>query len=104
MGSGSPATRYSSRRLMRAPRRRPLDDGAEGSEGARVGGEVGVRKLGAADASGVLTLLVHADRPVHAVVDHEHEDRKLVLHGGCELLAAHQEVAVAGEADHGAGW
>ena len=29
------------------------------------------------------------------------DDRQLVLHGGRELLARHQEVAVAGEADHG---
>ena len=68
-------------------------------EGARVGDEVGVAQVGADDATGVVALLVHADRAVHRVVDHEHDDGELLLHRGRELLAGHQEVAVAGDAD-----
>ena len=48
---------------------------------------------------GIVALLVHADRPVHAVVDDEDDDRGVVLHGGRELLAGHQEVAVARDRD-----
>ena len=46
-----------------------------------------------------MALLVHADRPVHAVVDHEDDDRRLVLPARRELGDAHQEVPVAGDAD-----
>ena len=48
----------------------------------------------------MLALLVHADRAVHAVVDHDDDDRQLILDGRRQLLAGHQEAAVAGEADH----
>ena len=37
--------------------------------------------------------------PYMPLFDDEDDDRQVVLHGGRELLAAHQEVAVAGEAD-----
>ena len=79
-----------------------LHPGAEGAVGAGQGGEVRVAQGRAGDAAGMLALLVHADRAVHAVVDHDHHDRQLVLDGGGELLAGHQEAAVAGEADHAA--
>ena len=61
--------------------------------------EVGVLEIGADDAPRELSLLVHADRRVHAVVDEQDDDRQLVLHRGRELGRAHDEVAVAGEAD-----
>ena len=77
---------------------RPLDHLAVAAEGLRVAREVRVDEVGAEGAAGVVPLLVHPDRPVHAVVDDQHDDRQLVLDGGRELLAAHQEVAVAGEA------
>ena len=59
--------------------------------------EVRVDEVGAGDAARIVPLLVHPDRPVHAVVDDEHDDRRVVLHRGRELLAGHQEVAVAGD-------
>ena len=43
-----------------------------------------------------MTLLMHADRAVHAVVDDEDDDLQAVLHRGRKLLA-HHEVAVARE-------
>ena len=46
-----------------------------------------------------LPLLVHADRPVHPVVDEDDDDRQLVLDCGGELRRAHHEVAVACEAE-----
>ena len=61
-------------------------------------GEVRVLEVGADHASRELPLLVHADRRVHPVVDEEHDDRELVLHGRRELGRAHHEVAVAREA------
>ena len=62
--------------------------------------EVGVDEVGAGDAARVVALLVHANRPEHAVVDDEHDDRSVVLHRRRELLAGHQEVAVARDRDH----
>ena len=64
-------------------------------------GEVGVLELGAADPLGIVALLVHADRAVAAVVDHDHQQVGAVLRRGCQLLAVHQEVAVAGDATTG---
>ena len=40
---------------------------------------------------------MHADRAVHAVVHHQRDERRAVLHGGRDLLAVHQEVAVAAQ-------
>ena len=77
------------RALERRRRTRPsrVDGLAVRAERARVGGEVGVDEVGADDAPGELPLLVHADRPVHAVVDDEDDDRQVVLHRRRELLA-----------------
>ena len=50
--------------------------------------------------SGIFALLVHADGAVAAVVDDDHEQVGAVLRGGRQLLAVHQEIAVAGDADH----
>ena len=68
--------------------------------GAGKGGEVGVVQVGAGDAAGIVALLMHADRAVDAVVEDDHDDRQVVLHGGREFLPVHQEVAVAGQGDH----
>ena len=43
---------------------------------------------------------MHADRAVHAVIDDDDDDGQIVLHGRREILAVHQEAAVAGEGDH----
>ena len=61
--------------------------------------EVGVREIRADHAARVRALLVHADRRVHPVVDEQDHDRQLVLDSGRELRRAHDEVAVAREAD-----
>jgi hypothetical protein len=44
-----------------------------------------------ADSPRIVTFLVHADGAVHAVVEHHHDHRNIVLHGGCEFLAVHEE-------------
>ncbi|OIQ79966.1 hypothetical protein GALL_382800 [mine drainage metagenome] len=62
--------------------------------------EVRVAQRGGRDPARVFALLVHADRPQHAVVDDDHDHRGAVLHRGGELLRVHHEAAVAGEADH----
>ena len=41
---------------------------------------------------------MHADRAVETIVGNDDDDRQLVLHGGREFLAVHQEIAVAGDA------
>jgi len=46
------------------------------AEGARIGGEIRIGERGARNAARVLALLVHADGPVHAIVDHQHDDRR----------------------------
>jgi hypothetical protein len=43
---------------------------------------------------------MHADGSVHSVVDHDEHHVCAVLHGGGELLTAHQEAAIARKA-HG---
>ena len=78
---------------------RPLDPLAVRAVGARERREVRVLEVRADHAPRELPLLVHADRRVHAVVDEEHDDRQVVLHRGRELGRAHDEVAVAREAD-----
>src|SRR5260370_5673654 len=77
-----------------------LHRGAEAAERAGIGGEIRVLERGRRNAPGILTLLVHADGAVHAVVDHDHDDRQLVLDGGREILAAHEKAAVASEAHY----
>ena len=77
----------------------PLDECSERAERLGVGDEVGIDELGGHRPARKVTLLVHADRPVHPVVDQEHDDRGAVLDGGGELVPAHQEVAVAAQAD-----
>ena len=47
-----------------------------------------------------MAFLVHADRPVHPVVEDDHHDRDVVLHRGRELRHGHEEVTVAREAHH----
>ena len=70
------------------------------AERTRVRGEIRVGEVSADHAARKLPLLVHANRPVHPVVHDDDHHRELVLHGCRELLPCHQEVAVAGEADH----
>ena len=65
----------------------------------RVRDEVRVDQIRPHDTAGVVALLVHANRAVHPVVDHEHDDVHAVLHRRGELVPAHQEAAVAGERD-----
>jgi len=77
----------------------PLDQGRIAAKGLGIGDKVGVAQLGRADPVRIVALLVHADGAVHAVVDQQHDDGQLVLHGGCKLLAMHQKVAIAGNAD-----
>src|SRR5207248_2829783 len=77
-----------------------FDGLSERAEGARVRRKVGVLQMGAVDAARILALLVHADGAVAAIVDDDQDEGQPVLDGGGELLPGHQEVSVAGEADH----
>ena len=72
------------------------------AEGAGVGGEIGVPQPGCRNPTRIGELLMHADGAQHAVVDHDHDDRQIVLDGGGEFLPVHQETAVAGKGDDGA--
>ena len=48
----------------------------------------------------IFAFLVHADRAVAAIVDQDDEQVGAILRGGRQFLAVHQEIAVAGDADH----
>ena len=93
------------RRQARARRRARircglLDRLAEAAEGAGVGGEIGIAQLRwrlmrpGYSRSWCMRMVPY--RPLSTTID---DDRQAVLHGGGELLAVHQEVAVAGERD-----
>src|SRR3546814_657485 len=71
------------------------------AEGLCVGGKIGILQSGSRGARGVVTLLMHAYRAVHAVIDQQHDNGQVVLHGSGELLAVHHEAAVTGKAHHG---
>ncbi len=89
-----------SERAVERPRHvlAPLDPLPVCPERPRQGHEVRVDEIGAAHAARVAPLLMHANRPVHAVVGDEDDDRRAVLAGGGELRHAHQEVAVTRDA------
>ena len=38
--------------------------------------------------------------PKRGIVEHQHDDGQLILHGGGEFLAVHQEIAVAIDGEH----
>ena len=69
------------------------------AKGHRIGGEIRIAQGGGGDAAGIVALLMHADRAIHAVVDDHHDDRQIILHGGGEFLPVHQKAAVARKAD-----
>ena len=98
-----PACRRRAR--ARAPwrTRGALDGRAVCAEGARECREVRGCEIGPDHPPGEQELLVHADRPVGVIVENECDDRQIVLHGGLQLLARHQETAVAREADRARG-
>src|SRR5258706_10295425 len=61
---------------------------------ARERGEIGVAQLSAADASRIMSFLMHAYRAIHAVIDDDENDFGTVLRRCRKLLTAHEEVAV----------
>src|SRR6516162_3561536 len=69
------------------------------AEGARIGRKIRALQSCPHHPAGIVALLVHADGAVHAVVDDDDDHRQAVLHGGCELLPCHQEIAVTGKRD-----
>jgi hypothetical protein len=79
-----------------------LDQLAVAAVGARERREVRVAQIGARHPGGVVALLMHADRAVHAVVGDDPDHRKVVLRGRRQLLPGHEKAAVAGEAYDGA--
>src|SRR5690606_2636357 len=98
---GTPVPPDEAERLLqrRTELRGSLDAGAEAAEGLGIANEVRIGQRAAVLAPGILALLVHADRPVHAVVEEQHQDAGVVLGRGGELARAHEQVAAAGEAD-----
>ena len=97
--AGRPAASAASKAAANSSVRSTATPCAPNARGQR--GEVGVDEVGARDAARIVPLLMHPDRPVHAVVDDEDDDRGLVLHRRRELLPRHQEVAVARDRDDG---
>ncbi len=63
-------------------------------------GEIRIGQSRAGDTARIRTFLVHADRAVHLVVEHQHDRRDAVVERGGDLLSGHQETAVANHADH----
>jgi hypothetical protein len=61
--------------------------------------EIGIGETGAGNASGIRAFLVHADRAVHLVVEHQNDWRDAVVERCGDLLTCHQEAAVANHAD-----
>ena len=45
---------------------------------------------------------MHANRAVHAVVEHKHDNVRAILNSGRHLLPVHQETAIAGRGNHDA--
>ena len=43
---------------------------------------------------------MHSDRAVPAIIDDKNEHFRPVLHGGCQLLSIHQEIAIACKRHH----
>src|SRR5215211_8147289 len=68
----------------------PLDTLAVTAERFCIGGEIRVLQRGRRDAARIVALLVHADGAIHGVVEKDHEDRQVVLHGGGEFLPVHE--------------
>ena len=64
--------------------------------------KIRVDHVGADHPPGIVAFLVHANRRVDTVVDHDDDDIGFVLHRGCEFLTVHHKVAIAGECHHGA--
>eukprot|EP01035_Chromulina_nebulosa_P039317 gene39317-53149_t len=79
-----------------------LDALAMPAKGARIGRKVRILQRRRRDAARILPLLMHPDRPIHAVVDDDDDDREVILDGRGEILPVHQEAAIAGEGHDGA--
>src|SRR5699024_1946035 len=79
----------------------PLDPDPESAEGLSHGREVRVLQRRGRGPARVFAVLMAADRAVdRVVVDHD-GDVETVLSRGGHLLTVHQEVTVAGDAEHG---
>src|ERR1700737_4612046 len=61
------------------------------------GDKVRIGQCGSAFTGRIVTLLVHADGPVHPVIDYDKKDLELVMRDRCQLLRVHQEAAVASD-------
>src|ERR1700681_1603929 len=96
-GLAGPLGRPESRRKVRGL----LDRRAEAPERARIGGKIRIAQLSARYAARIFALLVHPDRPVKTVVGNDDDDRGIKLDRGGEVLAIHEEIAVAAERNHG---
>src|SRR5438067_1940752 len=58
-------------------------------------GKVWIDEIGTVDAGGKVSFLMHADRAIAAVVDHDENDLEGILHRGCQLLAVHEKASVS---------
>src|SRR5579872_3233514 len=67
--------------------------------------EIRIDQVGGDETSVKALALVAPHIAVRIVVEHEHDDADLELHGGRQFLHAEHEAAVAGDRDHGrSGW
>src|SRR5690606_41666979 len=62
--------------------------------------KIRILQLGRADSPRIIALLMHTDGAVHAVVDDDDDDWRLVLDGGRKLLRTHEEAAVSRKGDN----
>ena len=73
-----------------------------GTESHREFAEIRIYEVSTTDPSRVTFLLMHADRPVHTVVDQNNDERKFILNRRGQLLVDRQETAIAGKCDYSA--
>ena len=70
------------------------------AKGAGIGGEIRIFERRGRNACGIFPLLMHADGAIHAVVDHNHNHRQMILHGSGKFLPVHHEASVPCKGDH----
>ena len=62
-------------------------------------GEIGIGEIGGSDARRKIPFLVHADRAVGRIVEHDDKQIATILRGGCQFLSIHHQIAIARRRD-----